>query len=181
MGAPRPLLAAALAALLAAGGVLAWFAPGWASVGPAPRYSAPTVPPTGAGSGQVQLSDDARRHPSGEAVRAQLQRHYDAINAGDHAAWSATVVPARAAGQPEPGWLAAYDTTIDGSIRVDRIDDLDGGRVLVRVRFVSTQDPTDAPPELQVRRICWRSSLPMSGSPPVVELAPAGGSIRRPC
>lgn len=181
MGASRPLLAAALAGLVAAGGAVAWLAPGWATAGPAPRHAAPALPQAGAGDGRVQLSDDARRHPSAEAVRAQLQRHYDAINAGDHAAWAATVVPERAAGQPEPAWRAAYDTTTDGTIRIDRIDDLDGGRVLVRVRFVSTQDPADAPPELQVRRICWRSSLPMSGSPPVVELAPAGASIRRPC
>lgn len=175
----QPLVAVTLLALLIAGGVLAWGAGTRTPTGPAPAYAAPAVPDAGAGSATVVLSADARAHPAGEVVRAQLQRHYDAINARDHAAWTGTVVPARA--EPGAAWRAAYATTVDGSVRVDRIDDLPQRRLLVRVRFVSVQDPSAAPPDLPVRRICWRTSLPMSGSPPLIEVSPSGSSAREAC
>ena len=87
-------------------------------------------------------------------MRAQLQRHYDAINERDYAQWRATVVPARAAALGEGDWQEAYASTQDGSIRVERIDpdpdvEPDGG-LLVRVRFISTQAVEDAPPDLPV-------------------------------
>lgn len=170
-----------LAVLVAIGLAVAWRSPEWSPAGPAPQHAPAALPATGAGPTVVALSADARTHPVGEEVRAQLQRHYDAINARDYAAWAATVVPERVEGRPEPEWLTAYGSTTDGSVRIDRIDDLDGGRLLVRVRLVSTQDRADAPPDLQVERICWRSSLPMSGTPPLVELSPAGSSLRGPC
>lgn len=148
-----------------------------------PAAAAFVGPPAGGGAGpaEVQLSPDARAHPSGEVVRAQLQAHYGAINAGDYAAWRETVVPARSERLPEAAWKSAYATTRDGSIRVERIDDVPGGGVVVRVRFVSTQDPADAPPGLPAARICWRSSLPMTGSPPRIGATRDGSSVPEVC
>ncbi len=86
-------------------------------------------------------------------MREQLQRHYDAINARDYEGWRGTVVQQRADGLPEPEWQQAYASTRDGTIRIDRIDRIDAAPdagLLVRVRFVSTQDVADAPPDLQV-------------------------------
>ena len=178
-----PATAIALGALLAVGGGVA--VASRSSTG-FPPYAAPrSVPEAGVGSGEVELSADAAAHPSGEAVRAQLQRHYDAINARDYEAWRATVVPERSDKLPEPDWQEAYVSTRDGTIRIDRIDTAgpsDGtAELLVRVRFVSTQDVRYAPPDLQVPRICWRSTLPMRGAPPLIDLTGGGSSTREAC
>jgi hypothetical protein len=145
----------------------------------------PDVPADGVGSSEVELSPDAADHPAADAVQAQLQRHYDAINGRDYAEWRATVVPARAAALGEAEWQKAYATTEDGSIRVERIDpnpdaDSDGG-LLVRVRFISTQAVDNAPSDLPVGRICWRSTLPMRGTPPLIEVTGGGSSAREAC
>jgi hypothetical protein len=149
------------------------------------RAGPPDVPAEGVGSREVELSPDAADHPAAEAVLAQLQRHYDAINGRDYVQWRATVVPARAAALGEAEWQKAYATTRDGSIRVERIDpdpdaETDGG-LLVRVRFVSTQAVENAPPDLPVERICWRSTLPMRGTPPLIDVTGGGSSAREAC
>jgi hypothetical protein len=165
-------VAFALAVLLVLGGFLATRANP-----PGP----PEVPEEGAGSGEVRLSPDATNHPAAEAVRAQLQRHYDAINERDYAQWRETVVPARSDALGEADWHDAYATTRDGSIRVDRIDAEPDGGLLVRVRFVSTQAVQDAPPDLPAERICWRSTLPMRGAPPRIDVTGGGSSAREAC
>ncbi|WP_214370169.1 hypothetical protein [Pseudonocardia sp. H11422] len=180
-GAGAIALAVGLAALLVAGGVTAWLLGDRAFDGVPPAGAVPSVPGQGAGSATVELSADARTHPAGETVRAQLQRYFDAINARDYASWTATVVPRRVEQQPEPQWRASLDTTTDGTIRIDRIADLDGGRVLALVRFVSTQDPADAPADLPAARICWRGALPMSGNPPLLETGAAGSLLSEAC
>lgn len=145
----------------------------------------PEVPADGAGSGEVELSPDAAEHPEAEAVRAQLQRHYDAINGREYEQWLETVVPERAKALGESDWQKAYATTEDGSIRVDRIDpDPDAGAeggLLVRVRFISTQSVDNAPSDLPVERICWRSTLPMRGTPPLIDMTGGGSSAREAC
>jgi hypothetical protein len=174
-----PAVALLLGVLFVAGGATALATR--ATAGPAPLAAPPAVPAEGVGSGEVLLSADAVQHPAVDAVQAQLQRHYDAINARDYAGWAATVVPARAEALPEDDWQDAYATTRDGSIRVDRIDaDADGG-LLVRVRFVSTQAVQDAPPDLPAERICWRSTLPMRGTPPLIDRTGGGSSAREEC
>jgi hypothetical protein len=147
------------------------------------RSGPPEVPAEGVGSSEVELSPAAAEHAAAGAVRAQLQRHYDAINGRDYDAWRATVVPARAAALNEKEWQEAYSTTHDGSIRVDRIDpdpDADGG-LLVRVRFISTQAVEKAPSDLRAERICWRSTLPMRGTPPLIDVTGGGSSAREQC
>jgi hypothetical protein len=174
-----PAVALLLGVLLVAGGATALATR--ASAGPAPLAAPPSVPAEGVGSGEVQLSADAARHPAADEVRVQLQRHYDAINERDYAGWRATVVPARAEALPEDDWHDAYATTRDGTIRVDRIDTDPGAGLLVRVRFVSGQDVQDAPPDLQVERICWRSTLPMRGAPPLIDVTGGGSSAPEEC
>jgi hypothetical protein len=169
-----PAVAMLFGVLLVVGGAAALTTRGAAG-------SAVSVPADGAGSGVVQLSPDAAVHPAAEAVRAQLQRHYDAINTGDYALWQETVVPARVEALPEDEWQDAYATTRDGSIRMDRIDRGPGDVLLVRVRFISTQAVEDAPPDLRATRICWRSTLPMRGAPPRIDLTGGGSSARAAC
>jgi hypothetical protein len=149
--------------------------------GGAPLYAPPDVPSSGAGSGEVTLSVDALAHPAGESVRSQLQRYFDAINAKDYQGWSDTVVPERVAQQPEEAWQAGVRTTVDGTIRVDRVDDRPADSVLALVRFVSTQDPADAPETLRAGRICWRGSLPLTESPLRVDTGAAGSLVGTPC
>ncbi len=173
--------AAVLGVVLVAGMAVAWFGGGRAVSAVPPLRAAPPVPASGVGSDEVLLSADARSHPAAELVRAQLQRHYRAINGKDYDGWVATVVPERSAVLPEEAWLADYGSTRDGTIRIDRIDDIEGSRVLVRVRFVSVQDVEDAPPEVPARRICWRTSLPMSGVPPLIEMSASGSSVAVAC
>jgi hypothetical protein len=181
-----PAVAIALGVLLAVGGGVA--VASRSAAGPAPYATPRPVPAAGAGPGRVELSADAAVHPAADVVREQLQRHYDAINARDYAGWRATVVQQRSDGLPEPAWQEAYASTTDGTIRIDRIDKAqgaspDGGDagLLVRVRFVSTQNVEDAPADLPAPRICWRSTLPMRGLPPLIDMTGGGSSAREAC
>jgi len=176
-----PALAVALLALLIAAGVSAYVLGGRSFEGVAPTGAPPAPPSSGAGAPTVELSADAERHPSADAVRSQLQHYFDAINSRDYDLWSATVVPERVAQQPREQWTASIDTATDGTIRVDRIDDLAPGRLLVLVRFVSTQSLDDAPADLRVPRICWRGTYPMTGAPPRLETGSAGSLLSEPC
>ena len=173
----KAVVAIVLAVLVVVGGA--------AALATRDRSGPPQVPAEGVGSSEVELSPDAAEHPAGEVVRTQLQRHYDAINGRDYEQWRATVVPARAAALSEAEWQEAYSTTQDGSIRVERIDpDPDAGSdegLLVRVRFISVQAVEKAPPDLQVGRICWRSTLPMRGTPPLIGTTGGGSSAREAC
>jgi len=184
-GLPRSTLAAlvVLALLLGAGLGLAALRRGAPEAGPAvPLREArtPPVDPTDPGPAVVELSADARTHPVAELVSEQLRVHFEAINDRDYARWATTVAPERSAALPEEQWQAEYASTRDGTIRIDRIDDLPGRRVLVRVRFVSVQDLEQAPEEARAERVCWRSSLPMSGVPPRIELT-GTNSTPQPC
>jgi hypothetical protein len=182
-GAPRHTAATCvvLVALLVASALSAWLLGDRLFDGVAPAGAPRAVAGQGAGAPTVELSADAERHPSGIAVRGQLQRYFDAINSRDYGLWSAAVVPARVAQQSRNQWLAGIDSTVDGTIRVDRVDDLGGGRVLALVRFVSTQSLEDAPAGLTVPRICWRASMPMAGNPPRLDTGNAGSMLGEPC
>lgn len=174
-------LSVVLVALLAAGGAAAWVSGGRSATGAAPLGSAREVPDVGAGSGVVELSADTATHPAREAVRVQLQRHFDAMNNRDYEAWRGTVVPERSEGLGPAAFEQAYGSTRDGTIRIDRIDEGPDGSLLVRVRFVSTQDLADAPPDMRAERICWRSTLPMAGSPPRIAMTRGGSSVATAC
>lgn len=96
------------------------------------------------GPGIVQLSPDAAAHPQADAVRALLQRHFDAINNHDYPAWASTVVSQRVRDTPESDWQKDYGTSRDGSIVVQRIEPVPAGSVVL-LSFVSTQDGSKAP------------------------------------
>jgi hypothetical protein len=172
-----------LVVVLVAGGVTAAVV---GSVrGAAPEGEAPAVPQAGAGSAVVTLSADAAVHPRAATVLTQMQRYFDAINAGDYASWQATVTPDRAAAQTEDAWKKAYRSTKDGTIRIDRIDDAvapaAAGGLLVRVGFVSTQAVADAPRDTQAERICWHATLPLGVSPLRVGAPGSGSSVSEVC
>ena len=169
-----------LGLLLVAGWAGAYTLGGAPVAGQPPRGAPPLLPIAGVGSAVVELSADAAAHPAGDTVRQQLQRHYDAINRHDYAAWRETVVPRRADMQPEQRWRSDYDSVRDGSVRVDRIDDVQDG-LIARVRFVSTQDLDHTPPGVRSSRICWRVTLPMEGSPPRIGVTKGGSSVPEAC
>jgi hypothetical protein len=110
----------------------------------APSTTPSTAPP---GPGTVELSPDAEAHPQAAAVRSLLQRHFDAINNRDYAAWASTVVARRSREMPESKWQADYVSTRDGSILVQRIEPSPDGTVVL-ISFTSTQDAAQAPVSL---------------------------------
>ncbi|MBC3190909.1 hypothetical protein H7X46_07515 [Pseudonocardia sp. C8] len=167
-------------ALVAVGGT-AWTASGTSPDGVAPTAAPPSVPPNGAGEGVVTISDGAAEHPAAQLVLEQVQRYFNAINGRDYATWARVVSPERAERQPREAWLDGVGTTIDGTIRVDRIDPAPGHGVQALVRFVSVQNPEDGPPGLQVGRICWQATYPMAGSPPRILVGDAGSVLGAPC
>lgn len=116
-------------------------------VAAAPVTTAPSATPTQGpppGPGIVQLSPDAAAHPQADAIRALLQRHFDAINNRDYAAWASTVVGRRSREMPEPKWQADYVSTRDGSILVHRIEPSPDGTIVL-ISFTSTQGQAQAP------------------------------------
>ncbi|MCW0212383.1 MAG: hypothetical protein OJJ54_03410 [Pseudonocardia sp.] len=175
------LVAVVLVVVLVGGGIGAAVARNRTFEGSAPLYSPPVVAGSTAGPTEVTLSLDALAHPEAEAVRGRLQSYFDAINAKDYRRWADVVVPERAVQQPEEAWQEGVRTTVDGSIRVDRIDDYPGDAVLALVRFVSTQDPADAPDALRTGRICWRGTLPLTGTPLRIDTGSAGSLVGAPC
>lgn len=187
---PPALVATALVLLVIVGVAVAALVPGPTTSGAFPEF-APRPLPAGAdaGSDEVELSADVQAHSAGEPVRRQLQAYFSAINDGDYAAWLDTVVPARWRVLPEAEWKQAYGSTVDGTIRVDRIDDRPDGGLLVRLRFVSRQAVADAPPDIAAPRVCWLVTLPMTDAaagpdrngPPRIELTRDGSAVPTAC
>lgn len=169
------MTAAGLVVALVAVGGIAWTASGASPGGTAPGAAPPSVPRNGAGERVVTISAGAADHPAARLVLERIQRYFDAINDRDHETWSRVAGPERAGQQPREVWLDGIGSTVDGTIRIDRIDAAPGGGVVAMVRFVSVQDPQDGAPGLQVGRTCWQAVYPMAGSPPRI-LAGAGGS-----
>jgi hypothetical protein len=139
-----------------------------------------------AGPTAVTLSRDSAASDQGENVRSLLQRHFDAINTRNYGGWSETVVSDRKDAIPADVWAKDYATTQDGSIRVERIDGGPPGAdgrttMLVMVRFVSTQDPSSAPEDARVPRLCWHSMLPLTGSPWRIGSTGQGASAYEAC
>ena len=139
------------------------------------------LPGIGAGTTALEVSNDAWSYSSGPAVQDVLSRYFDAINTKNYAAWAATVTPARAAQQPEAAWQQGYASTVDGTIRLSRIDEVAPGRLVAMVSYLSTQRPEDAPSGLQTARICWRESIPLVGEPPLIDVGKTAGILRGAC
>ncbi|MFS8100208.1 hypothetical protein LFM09_24055 [Lentzea alba] len=120
-----------------------------------PSSSVSGVPLPGLAS--VRLSTDSFSHPDRTAVQAVLQKYFDSINARDFALWRSSVSARRASEQSESSWMAAYETTRDGGMVVQRVEsDVVGRRLRVLISFVSTQDVSKAPLVLPEPCIRWR-------------------------
>lgn len=107
------------------------------------------------GSPEVKGTADATTHPLYRTLQPLLQRYFDAINTKDYAAWAGIVTAERRDTQPEEVWRTAYRSSRDGSIVLYRIEAGGDGAASVLLRFTSTQDAADAPPELPVGCIQW--------------------------
>jgi hypothetical protein len=118
------------------------------------------TPPPAIGTNLVHVTSTAASHPSAAAVAELLDRHFTAINQYDYASWSTTVVSQRANDQSAAAWLKGYRSTNDDSVVVTSIFDGSTG-LTVALSFRSTQQPSDAPPDLPVARICWESQWPV--------------------
>ncbi|MEU7480374.1 hypothetical protein AB0A63_30660 [Lentzea sp. NPDC042327] len=150
-----PAVVVITGAAVAAGmvGRAVYLRPAEASGEPAVASSAGQLP----GSPEVRLSADSFTHPDRQQVQSVLQRYFDAINARDFRAWSAAVSSRRASQAVEETWRAAYETTRDGGVVVQRIEsDVVGRRVRALISFVSTQDVAKAPVALPEGCIRWR-------------------------
>ncbi|TDQ50921.1 hypothetical protein EV188_109130 [Actinomycetospora succinea] len=134
-----------------------------------------------AGAPGVVLSSTAAIHPESAAVRDVLQRWTDARNAGDFAAYRATLVPDA---RVDPATFADIARTQRvGSVVVQRIDPVAGGELVVPLGYVTTQDPTVAPPDVRVPRLCWQISAVVEtsgGQPRLLDPRP-GSQLRSPC
>ncbi|MEU4670716.1 hypothetical protein AB0F91_22695 [Amycolatopsis sp. NPDC023774] len=113
------------------------------------------------GPGDVKVTDDAARHPEGEAVRTVLQDYFDGINRHDYDQWTRSVSNARIADNPRTKWTSDYRSTKDGSILLYRIEPGAGSSLRVLVGFTSTQSSNEAPEALKEGCIRWRLVLPM--------------------
>lgn len=138
-------------------------------------------PAAGAGSSDLEVSGDVFADPDSKAVAAVLDRYFKAISSQNYAAWTATVTPARAGERSQDDWLKGYRTTHDGTIRLTRIDELGPGKLVAMVSFVSTQDPQDGPAAFKQAQLCWRQTLPLTGSPPRVDVSKPGDVLQGPC
>lgn len=119
----------------------------------------------------VQLAPDAQADPRGEDIRLLLQRHFDAINSKDFAAWKATVTAERARKYLEQKWHEDYRTTQDGSFLVHRIEPVADGSMVVLLSFTSIQDPEKAP-DGQSRCVRWYVSYPLATERGELRLGP---------
>ncbi|MGW4209638.1 hypothetical protein ACWEIJ_16735 [Lentzea sp. NPDC004789] len=130
---------------------------------PAEAKGEPVVPSTSVsgaplpGSTEVRLSPDAFTHPDRTSVQAVLQKFFDSINARNFGAWREVVSSRRVSQAVESTWAAAYETTRDRGMVVQRIEsDVVGRRLRVLISFVSTQDVAKAPVGLPEGCIRWR-------------------------
>lgn len=142
--------------------------------------SAPTTEP---GSRLVRLADDATAHPDADEVRRVLQNHFDAINSGDYDLWTSTVTADRVRATGRAAWRQQYRSTLDGDIRVHRLEPRPGGGLVALLSFTSVQDPADAPADMPVRCLHWRVSYPLVVERGELRLAltPPNASLRTPC
>jgi len=139
------------------------------------------LPASGAGATSVEVSTDAWAYASGPAVTDVLSRYFDAINTKNYDAWTATVTPARANQQTEAAWQQGYATTVDGTIRLSRIDEVSPGHLVALVSYLSVQRPEDGPEGLKTSRICWREAIPLTGEPPLIDIGENGSILRGAC
>ncbi|MGH3867362.1 MAG: hypothetical protein ACRDQ4_14720 [Pseudonocardiaceae bacterium] len=128
------------------------------------------------GPATVVLVEDVRLHPDADRIRTVLQKYFDAINAGDYQLWRSAVIPQWARDLGKSAWHSQYQSTLDGSIVVHRLEPRVGGGLLALTSFTSLQNPTYAPPELRVRCLRWWMSYPLIGEGDQLRMGPSSPS-----
>lgn len=113
------------------------------------------------GPSTVELTPDAAAHPQDDVVRKLLQDYFDSINGRSYEQYRTTVTIARMQSMGPNEWRRNFESTRDGSIVVYRIESSGPSLMNVLVSFTSVQDPSDAPPDLQVPCIRWSLVLPV--------------------
>lgn len=167
--------------VVAVGGLLGVAGLRLAQMRAVPMAAPRALPAQGAGTTTLEVSTDAWAYAEAPAVQDVLSRYFDAINTKNYAAWTGTVTPALAAQQSESSWRQGYASTVDGTIRLSRIDQAAPGRMIALVSYLSVQRPEDAPDGLKAPRICWRASYPLVGDPPRIDVGQTGSILRGAC
>lgn len=126
-----------------------------------------SIPTTSVSSGdesrspQVEVTEDAARHPQDETVRQVLQMYFDGVNHHDYDQWAQSVSEGRVKVYPRDKWLKGFRSTKDVNILLYRIEPGAGTSLRVLVGFTSTQSVDEAPPDFPYTCIRWRLVLPM--------------------
>lgn len=147
-----------------------------------PAQSPSTATPSAPSPDRVQVTESAASAQA-PAVLAISQRYYDAINAHDYDAWTATVTSQRASQQSRASWNQGYRSTHEFSVVVTAITPTGADSATVAMSFVSTQDTADAPTDLPVSRICWQTQLPVTnlGTDARIGTSPRGATTKNSC
>jgi hypothetical protein len=118
--------------------------------------AAPSAPPTtspaepAASPDTVQVSSDVTSQYAND-VQALFQRYFDSINNKDYAGYAATMLHPMS----QETFSTGYLTTHDSMAAITGIQPSGADSVMASVSFTSTQDPSNAPAQLRVPRICW--------------------------
>lgn len=149
-----------------------------------PALAGVTLPDDGsAGPTTVVLSPSAAGSPRATEIRDLVQRQVDARNSGDYEAWLATSSATSAASVSAAQFADRNRTVKVGSVIVRRIDPVGDQEYVVPMGMITTQDPSAAPPDVPVPRLCWQVSTTVvteRGSLRIVDPM-AGSSLRTPC
>ncbi len=147
---------------------------------PPTQSPTPTTPAPSPDRVQVTESAASAQAP---AVLAIAQRYFDAINAHDYDAWTATVTSQRASQQSRASWNQGYRSTHQFSVVVTAITPTGADSATVAMSFVGTQDTADAPSDLPVPRICWQTQLPITnlGGDARIGTARSGATTKDSC
>lgn len=143
---------------------------------PTPSFT-PTPPPQPA----LVRVDPSVSPATGAAVQPLFTRYYSAINTKDFATWSTTVTSSRLKDQSEAQWRQGYQSTQISNVTITSVTAGNGDDSRVGVSFTSTQDVADAPPDLQVPRICWSvvTTVVYLGGPQQVIGSQVPGSVTK--
>jgi hypothetical protein len=149
-----------------------------------PALAGLALPENGsAGSPTVVETPEAATSPRAAEIRDLVQRQVDARNNGDYGAWVATSAATSAASVSSAQFADRNRTVKVGSVILRRIDPVGDGEYVVPMGMITTQDPSAAPPDVRVPRLCWQVSMSVvteRGSLRLVDPL-AGSSLRTPC
>ena len=149
-----------------------------------PALAGVALPDDGsAGPTTVAITPTAAASPLGGPIRDLVQRQVDARNGTDYQAWLSTSSATTAASVSAAQFADRNRTVKVGSVIVRRIDPVGDGEYVVPMGMITTQDPSAAPPDVPVARLCWQVSTTVvteRGSLRIVDPM-AGSSLRTPC